>query len=170
MLKKMAMQRWAVKMVMPNLRGKTYDSNARAPSRGCRCRRQRKWAKYAAVSHWTKIENLIKKKLIAIRVLRIEAAGAGNYEHGKARQHWAKYAAVSHRTKVKNFIQKNYLILITLVSNKIITQPKHFCLQCRHRKVASSRTYRLNKSICWLFQIAYEGNFDPYLLWPFDKT
>ena len=99
-----------------------------------------------------------------MRARHLEAAGADGNENGQVRQHWAKYAAVSHRTKVRNFIQKNYLISITLVSNKIITQPKYFCLQCRHRKVASSRTYHLNKSICWLFQIAYEGNFDPYLL------
>ena len=47
------------------------------------------WAKYAAVSHRTKVKNFIQKKLVtAIRVLRLEAAGTGNYENWQTRQHW----------------------------------------------------------------------------------
>ena len=45
MLKKMAMQRWAVKMVMPNLRGKTYDSNMRT---GIEYRQQKGGGNYSS--------------------------------------------------------------------------------------------------------------------------
>jgi hypothetical protein len=78
MLKKMAMQRWAVKMVMPNLRGKTYDSNAlarrllEAASAGGGNKNGQAgqhWAvkqnmgslTHAALSHWNEIKNFVQK-------------------------------------------------------------------------------------------------------------
>ena len=93
----------------------------------------------------------------------LEAAGADGSENGQAMQHWAKYEAVSQRTKVESFIQKKLSNFDYIGFKQIIIQPKHFCPQCS----CGSSTFCL-KAHAGFFKLLMKGNFDPYLLWPFD--
>ena len=81
-------------------------------------------------------------------------------------------------TKVQNMYSNSFLILIYVSTYWVwetrVKQFKLFLFNASHIKVTYHKIMSSNTSCleakCMLFQILMKGVFDPYVLWPFDKS